>query len=51
MLKSSDNTCGLFLNSNLQDFPCGTEDKNLPANTGNVGLIPGLRRSHTLWSN
>ena len=25
-------------------------DKNLPANAGDMGLIPGLGRSHTLWS-
>ena len=25
-------------------------DKNLPANAGDVGSIPGLRRFHTLWA-
>ena len=33
------------------DFPGGTVDKNLPANAGHVGLIPGLERFHMLWSN
>ena len=26
-------------------FPGGSEVKDMPANAGNVGLIPGLRRS------
>ena len=26
-------------------FPCGSVVKNLPANAGDVGLIPGLGRS------
>ena len=26
----------------LQDFPGGTVDKNLPADAGDMGLIPGL---------
>ena len=25
--------------------------KDLPANAGDVGSIPGLRRSHMLWNN
>ena len=29
----------------LQDFPSGSVVKNLPANVGDVGSIPGLRRS------
>ena len=28
------------------DFPRGTMDKNPPANAGDVGSIPGLRRFH-----
>ena len=28
------------------DFPGGTVDKNLPANAGKMGLIPGLGRFH-----
>ena len=35
---------------NLRDFAAGTVDKNLPANTGDTGLIPGLRRFRMLWS-
>ena len=33
------------------DFPGGTVVKNLPANTGDMGSIPGPGRSHMLWSN
>ena len=29
----------------------GTVVKNLPANAGDVGLIPGQERSHMPWSN
>ena len=32
-------------------FPGGTVVKNLPANAGNTGLIPGLGRSHMPWIN
>ena len=35
----------------LLDFPGGTVDKNPSASAGNMGLIPGLGRFHTLWSN
>ena len=28
------------------DFPGGTVDKNLPANAGDTGLIPGPGRFH-----
>ena len=28
------------------DFPCGAVDKNLPANAGDTGWIPGPGRSH-----
>ena len=28
------------------DFPGGTVDKNLPANAGHRGLIPGQGKSH-----
>ena len=28
------------------DFPGGTADKNLPANAGELGSIPGPGRSH-----
>ena len=30
----------------MWDFPGGTVDKNQPANAGDVGLTPGLGRSH-----
>ena len=32
-------------------FPGGAVVKNLPANAGDMGLSPGLRRSHILQSN
>ena len=35
----------------LLDFPTGTMDKNLSADAGNTGLIPGLERFHMPWSN
>ena len=35
----------------LEDFPGGRVVKNLPANTGDVGSIPGPGRFHMLWSN
>ena len=31
----------------LLDFPGSTVDKNLPANAGDMGSIPGLRKFHT----
>ena len=33
------------------DFPGGEVDKNLPANAGDTGSIPGLERSHMLLGN
>ena len=33
------------------DFPGGTVDKNPPDNAGDLGLVPGARRSHLLWNN
>ena len=33
------------------DFPGGTVVKNPPANAGDMGLSPGLGRSHMSWSN
>ena len=36
---------------NFQGFPGGSEVKNLPANAGDVGLIPGPGRFHMSWSN
>ena len=35
----------------LKDFPGGPVVKNPPANTGDVGLIPGQGRSHMPQSN
>ena len=32
-------------------FPCGAVVKNPPANAGDMGLSPGLGRSHMPWSN
>ena len=40
-----------FKNVVLPDVPGGPMDKNLPANPGDAGLIPGPRRFHVLWSN
>ena len=34
-----------------QDFPGGIVNKNLPANAGYVGFIPGPGRFHTPQSN
>ena len=36
---------------NEEDFLGGTVDKSLPANAGDMGSIPGLRRFHILQSN
>ena len=33
------------------DVPGATVDKNLPANAGHMGLMPGQGRFHMLWSN
>ena len=35
----------------LGGFPGGAVFKNLPANAGDTGSSPGLRRSHMPWSN
>ena len=34
----------------IRGFPGGLVVKNLPANAGDTGLIPGPRRSHVPWS-
>ena len=39
----------MLLKVNLWDFPGGTLEKNLPANAGDMGLIPGLGRFHMPW--
>ena len=31
------------------DFPAGAVDKNLSANAGDTGSIPGLGRPHMPW--
>ena len=42
----------LFKKKIVLDIPGGsTVDKNLPANAGDMGLIPGLERFHMPWSN
>ena len=41
----------LFLKAQAWGFPGGSVVKNLPANAGDTGLIPGLGRSHLLRSN
>ena len=38
-------------NKQPTDLPDGTVVKNLPANAGDTGLIPGPVRSHMPWSN
>ena len=34
-----------------QGFPGGSVVKNLPANAGDMGSIPGPQRSYMSWSN
>ena len=41
---------GSVKNKKLTDFPACSVDKNLPANAGDTGSIPGLGRFHILWS-
>ena len=43
-------TLGEYLNLQ-QDLPGGPVIKNLHANAGNMGSIPGLERFHVLWGN
>ena len=42
---------GSVKNKKLTDFPGCSVDKNLPANAGDTGSIPGLERSHMPWNN
>ena len=35
----------------FKGFPGGSVVKNMPANAGDMSSIPGLGRSHMLWSN
>ena len=48
-------TCFLLLDIKLKvllgDFPGGPVVKNLPANAGDMGLIPGPRRPHMSYGN
>ena len=44
-------TTFLSLQNLTGDFPGGAVVKNLPANAGDTGLIPGPGRSHMPWSN
>ena len=46
ILKDSTN-----LNESLMGFPGGSMVKNPQSNAGDMGSIPGLGRSHMLWSN
>ena len=39
------------LKSFRKGFPGGSMVKNLPANAGDTGSIPGPGRSHMPWSN
>ena len=41
----------LYIGNNYWDFPGGPMVKNLPANAGNTGLIPGSGGSHMPQSN
>ena len=40
-----------ILKNNFWGFPGGTVVKNLPANAGDTGSIPGPGRSHMPWCN
>ena len=42
---------GSSKNQRVGDFPGGAVVKNLPANAGDTGSIPGPGRSHMLQSN
>ena len=39
------------VNNTVLGFPGGAVVENLPANAGDMGLSPGLGRSHMPWSN
>ena len=45
------NHLGSLKNTDAWGFPGGTVDKNLPANSGDTGSIPGPGGSHMPWSN
>ena len=42
---------GLGHENHQQGFPGSSVVKNLPANAGDTGSIPGPGRYHMLWSN
>ena len=39
------------IKTTMRDFPGGPVVKNLPANAGVMGSIPGLGRFHIPWGN
>ena len=41
----------LIVKEYMLDFPVGPVVKNLPANAGDMGSIPGVGRFHMLQSN
>ena len=49
--KQSKLWCAVTLKMSRQDFLCGPVVDNLPANGGDMGLIPGMGRSHMLRNN
>ena len=42
---------GSFSNLQMLGFPGGSVVKDLPANAGDMGSIPGSGRSHMSWNN
>ena len=50
-VSANDRASGEMLTVDLGDFPGGTVVKNPPANAGDMGLSPGLGRSHMPRSN
>ena len=39
----------VFIRCGFMDYPGGPMVKNLPANAGDMGLIPSLGRFYKLW--
>ena len=50
-VKSRENACKRVLIVIKVGFPCFSVVKNLPANAGDMGLIPDPGRFHMPWSN
>ena len=50
-LRTSVSTYVVIKNAVVGGFPDGAVVENLPANAGDTGSSPGLRRSHMPWSN